>query len=120
MAEMYSYCMSAAHHNLPHLTLEHYMISNPDCSGEGWRWVDELKDISLPEQTGIMFPNQTLPTFLHYCQVYKAKGIEFYKRFQEYAYLESIFTCASPILANLPGNYLKVEQSAQPVLFIQV
>ena len=43
LAEMYAYSISAAHNKLPHLRLDHYMVSNIDASGEGWSFIDRIQ-----------------------------------------------------------------------------
>eukprot|EP00662_Eupelagonemidae_sp_cell21_P007308 gene7308-67346_t len=44
ITDMWAYSMAAAHHKMPHLLLDHFMVSGPDVSdmrrGEAWQWVD--------------------------------------------------------------------------------
>lgn len=47
LAEMYAYCVAAAHLGLPHLRLDHYMTSETESYGEAWAFVDELGDDEL-------------------------------------------------------------------------
>lgn len=47
LAEMYAYCVAAAHLELPHLRLDHYMTSETESYGEAWAFVDELGDAEL-------------------------------------------------------------------------
>ena len=64
--------MAAAHVELPHITMEHFMISNPDMDDEGWRFIDALEDdVCQPPDpvTRLYYPKLPLPTFVHYCQV---------------------------------------------------
>ena len=42
LAEMYAYCLAAAHLGLPHVKLDSFMVSNVDAYGEGWAFVDAL------------------------------------------------------------------------------
>ena len=35
LSEMYAYSMAAAHEQLPHFTMYHYMVSNTFIDGEG-------------------------------------------------------------------------------------
>lgn len=77
MTDVYAYALAAAHERLPHLRLDHFMVSNRASAGEGWRWVDALGgDVcsTLQYEQKQLFRNMTLPTFLHYCQQYRVKG----------------------------------------------
>ena len=63
LAEMYAYCIAAAHNRLPHHMLDSLMVSNTDAGGEGWDFVDGraaacAKDPALPA-----------PNVLHHCQM---------------------------------------------------
>ena len=80
LAEMYAYSMAAAHEKLPHLQLENYMVSNTDSYGEGWIFVDQLKNACAPPVDGIFQPDELLPNLLHYCQNFRAGNIGFAKR----------------------------------------
>lgn len=84
LAEMYAYCMAAAHLNLKHFKIDNLMISNVDAGGEGWPWVDKFSKSSSCDQyrNGKMayavsteldkdkpiYPGN-LPSVLHFCQV---------------------------------------------------
>lgn len=82
LAEMYAYCMAAAHLDLPHQLVDHLMISNVNCGGEGWPFVDALKQNTGEENvcetmmTGsvdlLNSPQSAipLPTVIHFCQRY--------------------------------------------------
>ena len=101
LAEMYAYSMAAAHENLPHLQLENYMVSNVDAGGEGWPWVDNLSNVcEPPDHEGVFFPNQSLPTVIHFCQGYRAGEIGFAKR----SLRKDIFSCDTPLLIDPPIN----------------
>lgn len=108
--------MGAAHENLPHFTVTHYMISNTIADDEGWKWIDNLKnDVCLPsiafgnpgeelKLTGIIrkkyYPSKPLPTFLHYCQFYRAGELGFQKR----RIREDIFDCDFPLFEVPPSD----------------
>ena len=116
--KMYAYCMAAAHEELPHILLDHYMVSNTEISGEGWKWVDQLADQCQPPaaSNGKYFPNKPLPTFLHYCQFFRAGELGFQKR----RVYKDIFSCEQSMLLepqknlsfldfkNRDGEYIKV------------
>jgi hypothetical protein len=103
LAEMYAYSTAAAHERLPHLRVDHYMVSNVDAGGEGWQWVDELKgDVCSPPVNGIYYPDKPLPTFVHYCQGYRVGDWGYAKRRVD----TNIFSCSMPLLADLPVSDL--------------
>ena len=104
VAEMFAYSMSAAHANLPHLQVEHLMISSPNANREGWQHIDQLKQACTPpDSRGIFYPNVELPNVLHYCQFYKAtsKDLVFFKRKMPV----DIFLCNSPMLEVPPAPW---------------
>ena len=103
LAEMYAYSTAAAHERLPHLRVDHYMVSNVDAGGEGWQWVDELKgDVCSPPVDGVYYPDKPLPTFIHYCQGYRVGDWGYAKRRVD----TNIFSCSTPLLADLPISEL--------------
>ena len=104
---MYAYSMAAAHTELPHLTLEHFMVSNPDVNpGEGWQWIDAFKDdVCQPPVDGIYYPNKPLPTFLHYCHFFRIGDLGFQKRRVRGKH----FDCNSPMFIEPPLDIGKLD-----------
>jgi peptidyl serine alpha-galactosyltransferase len=101
LAEMFAYSMAAAHQNLPHLRLDHYMVSNINAEGEAWEFIDRLQDrVTEPPINGIYFPNHPLPVFVHYCQFFRSAEYGFHKR-RVYG---DIFSCHRPMLLDLPSD----------------
>jgi len=101
LAEMYAYSMAAAHTNLPHLTMRHFMISNIDMDEEGWVYIDALgDDVCVDPVEGVYYPDHLLPNILHYCQFYRAGEIGFQKR----RIKKTLFECDSSMMAGLPSN----------------
>eukprot|EP00814_Leptocylindrus_danicus_P022403 CAMPEP_0116016990 /NCGR_PEP_ID=MMETSP0321-20121206/7793_1 /TAXON_ID=163516 /ORGANISM="Leptocylindrus danicus var. danicus, Strain B650" /LENGTH=367 /DNA_ID=CAMNT_0003487121 /DNA_START=119 /DNA_END=1222 /DNA_ORIENTATION=+ len=106
LAEMYAYCMAAAHLNLPHQVVDHLMISNVNCGGEAWPFVDALRQNTGQENvcetmmTGsvdyLNSPQSTipLPTVIHFCQRYTIGDTFFGKRKSPHDF----FTCEHPLL----------------------
>eukprot|EP00605_Chrysophyceae_sp_TOSAG23-4_P001931 GSChrysophyteH1.ASY1.ANO1.2134.1 assembled CDS len=97
LAEMYAYVLAAAHEKLPHTTVTHHMVSNVFASAndEGWTGIDSLGDnvCQPPAQQ-----RREFPTFMHYCQFYRAKDIGFQKR----RFHKKYFGCAAPLLLEPP------------------
>lgn len=99
LAEMYAYSMAASDQQLPHYTLQHYMVSNTEIEEEGWAWIDALEDgVCEPTVDGIYFPDNNMPTFLHYCQMPRAGEFVFNK----WKITDRIFDCDAPLLQELP------------------
>ena len=70
-------------------------VSNTECGGEGWDWVDALDDVcESPDENGIFYQGKPLPTVVHYCQFFIAGEMAFGKRRVPH----DIFTCDSPLL----------------------
>lgn len=97
LAEMYAYSIAAAHLELPHLRLDHYMVSNVDASGEGWPFVDKLEEYACSD-----YPDLGLdqPVFLHYCQFYRVEHWGFHKRRVD----PGFFSCDSPLFLIPPDD----------------
>lgn len=108
LAEMYAYCMAAAHLRLKHARVNHMMLSNVHVQDEGWAHLDArpLEDacparrydapgIVADALDGTAGPAPRLPTFLHYCQNYRLGEYMFAKR----RVPPKLFTdCAHPFL----------------------
>ena len=107
LAEMYAYSMAAAHEKLPHLQFQNHMVSNTDVHpGEGWEHVDALQDSCVPpDEHGIYYPGQNLPTVLHFCQFFRAGDFGFQKR----RVPKDIFSCTSPMFKEPPADLTKAE-----------
>jgi hypothetical protein len=111
LAEMFAYSMAGAHEELPHFTSNHYMVSNTGSTEEGWPWIDVLEnDVCVPPvpsgetepTTGIprwrYYPGKPLPTFLHFCQFFRAGILGFHKR----RLLKEVVNCDFPLLIDPP------------------
>lgn len=70
LAEQYTYAIASAHHKLPSVQLDHYMVSGVDAHGEAWKWVDAMKT-DVCESRGEL-RGERAPTFIHHCQSYNA------------------------------------------------
>mmetsp|Transcript_20761 Transcript_20761/g.36957 ORF Transcript_20761/g.36957 Transcript_20761/m.36957 type:complete len:531 (-) Transcript_20761:184-1776(-) len=104
LSEMYAYCLGAAHHELPHTRLDHFMVSNHRADGEGWEFIDKLEDYSNHNPClGSHHPPEdaALPLLVHYPGEVipiidpKKGGWKFHKKHMPY----NIFDCK----AKIPG-----------------
>jgi hypothetical protein len=106
---MYAYSMAAAHEKLPHLQVDHYMVSNVDAGGEGWPWVDQLADVCVPPEEDIeknqvtYYPGLPIPTVVHFCQSFRAGEFGFFKR----RVPKNIFSCEHDLLLEPPRDLAK-------------
>ena len=70
LAEMFAYCLAAAHLKLPHQVAKSFMVSDAGAgkSLEGWGLIDSYsrRDMCTPGA----IPKERLPHVLHYCQRY--------------------------------------------------
>jgi hypothetical protein len=111
LAEMYAYSMGAAHAELPHFTMTHYMVSNTFVNEEGWPWIDVLDtDVCVPptatsdsDPNGVgerleFYPGKSMPIFLHYCQFFRAGELGFQKR----RFRKDMFQCDRPMMVDPP------------------
>jgi len=95
LAEMYAYCVAAAHLELPHELVDSLMVSADTVGGEGWPLVDAIPDEEVCEVA--MTANHEaypIPNLIHYCQTYKVKEWFWQKR----KVPKDLFTCDKPIV----------------------
>ena len=65
-----------------------------------------------PDESGVFYPGQNMPTVAHFCQGYVADdSIGWYKRRMP----KNIFSCDSPMLVNPPVNITVPEPIKQDV-----
>ncbi|GBG33125.1 Peptidyl serine alpha-galactosyltransferase [Hondaea fermentalgiana] len=70
LADMWAYSIGAAHLDLRHTILDHYMISTWGDRGEAFSWVDAWQTMSCKNPQPK--PGDKLPTFIHLASNYKA------------------------------------------------
>lgn len=58
-----------------------------------------------PDESGIFFPGEPMPTFVHYCQFYRAAKIGFQKR----RVYKDIFSCERGLFVDLPDGLSLVD-----------
>eukprot|EP01065_Artemidia_motanka_P020368 TRINITY_DN24372_c0_g1_i1.p1 TRINITY_DN24372_c0_g1~~TRINITY_DN24372_c0_g1_i1.p1 ORF type:complete len:657 (+),score=167.27 TRINITY_DN24372_c0_g1_i1:56-2026(+) len=114
ITDMWAYCMAAAHLEMPHLLLDHFMVSGPETSdarqGEGWQWVDRWPH-NMSCRNPTVPPGKLPPTFIHFCQPYTAtdaNGEEWY--WHKRAVPEDILSCGVPLLKRPPDNLWRVQK----------
>ncbi len=96
LAEMYGYCMAAAHLDLKNQISTGLMVTDPSFEVEGWQFVDHIPPAEVCTD---QHPDH-VPHVLHYCQRY---GIGEYF-FNKYLLNEELLTCEAPLLLEPPPN----------------
>jgi len=97
MAEMYGYCMAAAHLNLRHQIAIGFMVSNVDMDrGEGWAFMDNVTDdICQIEKLA-----HKAPHVIHICQRYSIG--EFF--LNKYLMPDGFIGCNHTLMEHPPPN----------------
>ena len=103
MAEMYGYCLAAAHLDLRHQLGKGFMVSNVEMGprGEGWFFLDTDR-VSDPK-TICAHPEHPLPYvphLLHFCQRYSI-GEFFISKYKTH---HSILSCEMPLFEVPPAD----------------
>mmetsp|Transcript_17211 Transcript_17211/g.19652 ORF Transcript_17211/g.19652 Transcript_17211/m.19652 type:complete len:527 (+) Transcript_17211:223-1803(+) len=107
LAEMYAFCIAAAHLGLKHQLVDSLMISNVSCGGEGWPMIDEITTdkvdslctyASQPDHG--KFP---VPSVIHFCQRYAIGDWFFGKR----KMVKDFFECESPLMEFPPEDVIE-------------
>ena len=111
MAEMYAFCIAAAHVKLPFQMVASLMVSNIGMGprDEGWGLLTNVPDQDICSKD--IMSKYPLPSVLHYCQRYIV-GKHFYgKRRMP----KDIFTCSQPLLLQPPDDiHLKYDYFVPP------
>lgn len=102
LAEMYAFCIAAAHLGLRHQIIDSLMISNPDTGGEGWPLIDKIPAEDMcdfardPDHS-----KYALPSVVHMCQRYSV-GKEWF--FGKRRIPHNIYECETPLFEEPPSN----------------
>lgn len=94
LAEMFAYCLAAAHLQLAHQTAASFMVSDIGAGSEGWKYVDKLEGEEVCQPQSV----DQVPNVLHFCQRYGLAKYFFGKR----KIPQGILTCEAPLLKELP------------------
>ena len=95
LAEMFAYCLGAAHLRLAHQTAASFMVSSVVAKGEGWeQYVDKIPVSEVCEKQD---PSR-YPNVLHFCQRYGLGPFFFGK----YRFPKNFLSCEAPLLKEPP------------------
>ncbi|CAN0037703.1 unnamed protein product [Scytosiphon promiscuus] len=104
LAEMYGFCLAAAHLQLRHRVAYGLMVSDSRMfEKEGWTLVDVLGTEAC-DASSVDHRRGSLPPVVHYCQMYRVGTYMWGKRHQSH---HNFFACDSDSLQLPPANYLR-------------
>lgn len=102
LAEMYAFCIAAAHAELPMQIAISLMVSDSNSGrAEGWSLIENMKKDKLCNPS--IMEETVLPSVLHYCQRYMVGEYMFGKRRMP----TNIFSCDSPLLKVPPRDIVQ-------------
>jgi len=102
LAEMFAFCIAAAHLKLPHQLIDSLMISNAGAGGEGWPFVKELpQEETCAFAKNVDHDKYPVPSVIHYCQRYFI-GEEWF--FAKRAMDKDFFNCGKPLMELPPDD----------------
>jgi len=113
LAEMFAFCIAAAHLQLPHQLIDSLMISDVGAtSSEGWSLIEKIP----PEEVcsfakSIDHSKYAVPNLVHLCQRY-AMGDEWF--FGKRAIPGDVYECATPLWAEPPDDLATKYDWKQP------
>ena len=102
LAEMYAFCIAAAHLKLRHQLIDSLMASNPGTGGEAWPLVDKIPPAEMCEFA--RHPDHSkyaLPSVIHLCQRYSVGDVWF---FGKRRIPHDIYACETPLFAEPPAD----------------
>ncbi|CAM9987864.1 unnamed protein product [Laminaria digitata] len=103
LAEMYGFCIAAAHLRLRHRVAYGLMVSDASMAqSEGWPLVDRL-GVNACDASAVANLGEYIPPVVHYCQLYRVGTYMFGKRHKSH---HKFFTCSADALQLPPPDYL--------------
>jgi hypothetical protein len=113
LAEMYAFCIAAAHLGLRHQLIDSLMVSNTEVTGgEGWPLIDKIpNDEMCSFAREIDTSRYAVPSVVHLCQRY-AVGDKWF--FGKRKFPTDFFDCSRPLLQEPPDNLGTLADFKQP------
>ena len=108
LAEMFAFCIAAAHLELKHQLIDSLMISNVGVDrGEGWPMVDAITKDTVPSLCEFAsqpdHSQHPVPSVIHYCQRYAIGKFFFGKR----RMVKDFFECETPLMEFPPMDIIE-------------
>eukprot|EP00038_Savillea_parva_P017475 m.20461 g.20461 ORF g.20461 m.20461 type:complete len:527 (-) comp3791_c0_seq1:94-1674(-) len=116
IADMWSYSMAAAHHNLPHTQIESFMVSNPWGADEGFGFVLDYinKNPKMSCHNPPAITDMPGPTLLHFCQnIHVKDGRGRVWMYHKGHVPEHILECDVPLLKPPPDDFIATQTTDQ-------
>ena len=102
LAEMYAFCIAAAHLGLKHQLIDSLMASNPSAGGEAWPLVDRIPPEEMCEfAKNADHSRYALPSVIHLCQRYSV-GDDWF--FGKRKIPHDIYDCDTPLFIEPPND----------------
>jgi hypothetical protein len=102
LAEMFAYCVAAAHLHLPHQLISSLMISDVVSNAEGWPLVEKIPPHEVCEfASRVNHTRYAVPNVVHYCQRH-AVGSDWF--FSKRRIPLDVFECDSPLWEVPPAS----------------
>ena len=102
LAEMYAFCIAAAHLGLKHQLVDSLMVSNTEAVSEGWSLIDSIPPEDVCEfAKSLDHTRHPVPSVVHLCQRYTV-GEEWF--FGKRKVPEDIYKCETPRFAEPPND----------------
>lgn len=120
LADMYAYNLAAIELGMPHIQLDHYMVSRRMTRGEAWPWVNKILETKLsdgqvgPKCSDPLLMNdlkaepKRIPSLLHFAQRYTARdGNHTTWVFAKGFVPKNLLTCELPLLIEPPDTLIQ-------------
>lgn len=115
LTDMWAYIMGAANLEMPHVRLDHFMVSDIESGiGEGWRFVDEWESSGMSCDDPQMPEGKNIPTFLHFAHNYRADDKDGNRwMFHKGHVPGNILDCDVPILKAPPDDLYRTQTNTR-------
>jgi peptidyl serine alpha-galactosyltransferase len=102
LAEMFAFCIAAAHLKLPHQLIDSLMVSSTDAGGEGWPLVEKIPNEDVCKfGRHLDHATYAVPSVIHLCQRY-GMGDDWF--FSKRAIPSDIYDCETDLFQEPPEN----------------
>lgn len=117
LAEMFAFCIAAAHLELPHQLISSLMVSDVESGGsEGWALIDAIPHDSVCARAKslVQYPTNTsaVPNVVHMCQRYGLGSDWFFSK--RAIPSDSLYDCETPLYAEPPNDVAHLTYKALP------
>ncbi|KAL7579908.1 hypothetical protein ACA910_004913 [Epithemia clementina (nom. ined.)] len=120
LAEMFAFCIAAAHLELPHQLISSLMVSDIESgNAEGWPLIDQIptNQVCPLAKSLVQYPSTTtaVPNVVHMCQRYGLGSDWFFSKRAIPA--DSLYDCDTPLYAEPPDDVAALDFKILPPNF---